>query len=182
MAIRNLTDLKALLPRGRRLLGLDLGSKTIGLALSDPGLMVASPIATIRRTRFTADAEALARVVKEREVGGLVLGLPVNMDGSEGPACQSARSFAANLIRRADLFGAEPEIGFWDERLSTAAVTRLMIESDMTRKRRAEVVDKMAAAYILQGALDAKGAVIPGNDSHLADREEASPSREQTST
>ena len=154
MAICNPTGLKALLPAGRRLLGLDVGSRTIGMALSDPGLTVASPIGTIRRTKFTADAEALARLCAEREVGGILIGFPVNMDGSQGAACQSIRQFAHNLIRRADLFEAEPVIAFWDERLSTSAVNRLMIEFDMTRKRRAEVVDKMAAAYILQGALD----------------------------
>jgi len=144
-----------MLKRGQRLLGLDLGTKTIGLAISDPGFSVASPIGTIRRTKFTQDAMELARLVKDREVGALVLGLPINMDGSEGPRAASTRQFAANLIERADLFGADPQIGFWDERLSTSAVTRMMIEADMTRKRRGEVVDKMAAAYILQGFLDA---------------------------
>lgn len=161
MAIRNPTDLKPLLRPGHRLLGLDLGSKTIGLAISDPGLMVASPIGTIRRTKLTEDARELARIVQERGVGALILGLPVNMDGTEGPRSQSTRQFAANLLARADVFGMEPEIAFWDERLSTAAVTRMMIEADMTRKRRAEVVDKMAAAYILQGALDAIGRAPP---------------------
>ncbi|MBI1208300.1 MAG: Holliday junction resolvase RuvX [Azospirillum sp.] len=155
MAIRNLSQLKALLPRGQRLLGLDLGSRTIGLALSDPGLTVASPIVTLRRTKFTADALALAAIVAERGVGGLILGLPVNMDGTQGQAARAAHQFAANLLRLAERFPAEPEIAFWDERLSTSAVTRFMIEADMTRKRRAEVVDKAAAAYILQGALDA---------------------------
>jgi putative Holliday junction resolvase len=154
MAIRNPTDLKSLLRRGQRLLGLDVGERTIGLALSDPGLIVASPIGTLRRTKFADDARALARLISEREVGALVVGLPINMDGSEGPRCQSVRQFAQNLLDRADLFDRALEIGFWDERLSTQAVTRFMIEADMTRKRRAEVVDKMAAAYILQGALD----------------------------
>lgn len=158
MAIRKLTDLKALIRPGARLIGLDLGEKTIGLAISDPGFSVASPIGTIRRTRFTADATELGRIVRDREVGGFVLGLPVNMDGSEGPRCQSVRQFAENLMERADLIGAEPEIAFWDERMSTMAVTRLMLDADMTRKRRGEVVDKMAAAYILQGALDALAA------------------------
>lgn len=154
MAIRNLTDLKTRLRPGQRLLGLDLGSKTIGLALSDPGLTVASPIGTIRRTKFTADAMELARIATLREVGGFVLGLPVNMNGTEGPSAQSARQFARTLSQRIDLFGTEPELALWDERLSTAAVTRMMIDADMTRKRRSEVVDKAAAAYILQGALD----------------------------
>ena len=136
---------------GTRLLGLDLGSKTIGLALSDPTFMVASPIDTIRRTKFGKDAAELDRLIADRGVGGLVLGLPINMDGSEGPRCQSTRQFATNLIQR----GMEQPIVFWDERLSTAAVERVLIdEADMSRRKRADVVDKMAAAYILQGALD----------------------------
>ena len=136
---------------GNRLLGLDLGSKTIGLALSDPAFMVASPIDTIRRTKFGKDAAELDRLIADRGVGGLVLGLPINMDGSEGPRCQSTRQFATNLIQR----GMEQPIVFWDERLSTAAVERMLIdEADMSRRKRADVVDKMAAAYILQGALD----------------------------
>ena len=134
-----------------RLLGLDLGSKTIGLALSDPAFMVASPIDTIRRTKFGKDAAELDRLIPDRGVGGLVLGLPINLDGSEGPRCQSTRQFATNLIQR----GMEQPIVFWDERLSTAAVERVLIdEADMSRRKRADVVDKMAAAYILQGALD----------------------------
>ncbi len=136
---------------GTRLLGLDLGSKTIGLALSDPAFMVASPIDTIRRTKFGKDAAELDRLIADRGVGGLVLGLPINMDGSEGPRSQSTRQFATNLIQR----GMEQPIVFWDERLSTAAVERVLIdEADMSRRKRADVVDKMAAAYILQGALD----------------------------
>ena len=136
---------------GTRLLGLDLGSKTIGLALSDPAFMVASPTDTIRRTKFDKDAAELDRLIADRGVGGLVLGLPINMDGSEGPRCQSTRQFATNLIQR----GMEQPIVFWDERLSTAAVERVLIdEADMSRRKRADVVDKMAAAYILQGALD----------------------------
>lgn len=151
MPICAIADMPARLPRGKRLLGLDLGDRTIGLALSDPGLTVASPTETIRRGKFTKDAEALIAIVESRGVGGLVIGLPVNMDGSEGPRCQSTRQFAANLLGKIDL-----PIAFWDERLSTAAVERLLTdEADMTRKRRGEVVDKMAAAYILQGALDA---------------------------
>lgn len=152
----SLADLKARLPAGHRLLGLDIGSKTIGLALSDPGLIVASPIDTLRRTHLNTDLAALGRVVRERGVGGLVLGLPVNMDGSEGPRAQSTRQFARHLLERYTLLGLpdEPLLTFWDERLSTAAVTRFMIEADMSRKRRAQVVDKAAAAYILQGALD----------------------------
>jgi len=140
------------MPLKTRLLGLDLGSKTIGLAISDPGWAIASPIDTIRRTKFTKDAEALKAVINDRRIGGLVLGLPVNMDGSEGPRCQSTRQFAQNLLG----FGLDLPIAFWDERLSTSAVEKFLVqEADMTRKRRGEVVDKMAAAYILQGALDA---------------------------
>ena len=155
MPIVAFEDLKQRPDGGTRLLGLDLGEKTIGLAISDRGRTVASPLETIRRSKFTKDAAALARLCAERAVGGLILGLPVNMDGSEGPRCQSVRQFAANL---AELAGLELPIAFWDERLSTAAVERLLVdEADMSRRRRAEVVDKMAAAYILQGALDRIG-------------------------
>ncbi len=150
--IVEIQDLPEALPKGRRLLALDLGDKTIGLALADPGLTVATPLETIRRTKFTKDAEALDKVIAEWAVGGLVLGLPVNMDGSEGPRCQSTRQFVRNLEKR----GLTLPVAFWDERLSTSAVERFLIDgADMTRKRRSEVVDKMAAAYILQGALEA---------------------------
>ncbi len=150
MAITETGAIKGLLAPGQRLLGLDIGSKTIGLALSDVSLMLATPAQTIRRTKFTDDAEKLVALIGDQNVGGLVLGLPVQMDGEEGPACQSVRQFAENLLGLMDI-----PITFWDERLSTNAVERLLInEADMTRKRRAEVVDKMAAAYILQGALD----------------------------
>ncbi|HLG87633.1 MAG TPA: Holliday junction resolvase RuvX [Alphaproteobacteria bacterium] len=156
MAIRNPHELKALLAPGRRLAGLDVGEKTIGVAVSDPGLGIASPIDTIRRTKFGEDVKALAKMLSGREIGGFVVGLPINMDGTEGPRCQSVRHFADNLLQHADLLGREPEIAFWDERLSTAAVERFMIEqADMSRGKRAHAVDKMAAAYILQGALDA---------------------------
>jgi putative Holliday junction resolvase len=141
--------LKAALGRGECLLGLDVGAKTIGIATSDPSLLIATALATLKRTRFTADARKLADLVAERAVGGLVVGLPVNMDGSEGPRAQSARQFAADLARALDR-----PVALWDERLSTAAVTRALIEGGMSRARRAEVVDKMAAAYILQGVLD----------------------------
>lgn len=154
--IRDVFDLPALLTRHQRLLGLDVGEKTIGMAVSDPGFVVASPIGTVRRTKIAGDCRELAKAIRDYGVGALVLGLPLNMDGSEGPRCESVRQFGQNLIERADLLGCVPEIAFWDERLSTAAVERFMIsEADMTRKRRDEVVDKMAAAYILQGALDA---------------------------
>ncbi len=153
MAIVSIAELKERLPKGTRLLGLDLGEKTIGLAISDRDLTIGSPLETLRRAKFTQDAAALARICAERGVGGLVLGLPVNMDGGEGPRCQSVRQFARNLEQ---LAGFEMAVAFWDERLSTAAVERLLVrEADMSRRRRAQVVDKMAAAYILQGALDA---------------------------
>lgn len=150
MTVRNISELKSLIKPGDRLLGLDIGTKTIGLAIADGTLTVATPLETIRRTKFTKDAEALLKVVDGRGVGALVLGLPLNMDGSEGPSCQSVRQFAANLIAKRDI-----EIAFWDERMSTMAVTRTLLDADASRKRRGEVVDKMAAAYILQGALDA---------------------------
>jgi len=149
----SVVELAARLQPGQRLLGLDPGSKTIGLAISDSALKVASPLETIKRGKFSEDAARLAEVCKQYKVGGLVIGLPVNMDGSEGPRCQSVRQLARNLTEKA---GFTQPIAFWDERLSTAAVERFLVdEADMTRKRRAEVVDKMAAAYILQGALDA---------------------------
>lgn len=151
MPIVSLQDLKSGLASGQRLLGLDLGSKTIGLALSDVSLTIATPKETISRGKFSRDAEALKTIINEHEVGGLVIGLPVSMDGSEGPRCQSTRQFAVNLLERFEI-----AIAFWDERLSTSAVERVLIdEADMTRKRRAQVVDKAAAAWILQGALDA---------------------------
>ena len=147
--IVDLPALEARLARGARLLGVDLGTKTIGLALSDPGRMIASPMQTLKRGKFSRDAAELARIVEAQGVGGFVIGLPVNMDGSEGPRCQSARAFARNLARH---FGLP--VALWDERLSTAAVTRTLIAADASRARRADLVDKMAAAYILQGALD----------------------------
>ena len=151
MPIVSLEELRDAVPKGARLMGLDVGSKTVGLALSDGTLSIASPLQTLRRTKFTKDAEALKALIDEHGVGGLVIGLPINMDGSEGPRCQSTRQFAANLLAKFDI-----PIAFQDERLSTAAVERVLIgEADMSRKRRAEVIDKMAAAWILQGALDA---------------------------
>ncbi|MFM1814429.1 MAG: hypothetical protein RLZ98_1124 [Pseudomonadota bacterium] len=139
----------ALLPDSGRLIGLDLGTKTIGLALSDMNRMVASSLVTIRRTKFKADATELRAITEEHEVTGLVIGLPVNMDGSAGPRVQATRAFARNLSRLTPL-----PILFWDERLSTAAAQRTLIEADTSRRRRAEVVDKVAATIILQGALD----------------------------
>ena len=149
----SLQELPGLIAAGQRLLGLDLGAKTIGLAISDSRLAIASPLETLKRRKFTEDAKALKRLCAERDIGALVIGLPVNMDGSEGPRCQSVRDFARNLV---EIAGLDLPIAFWDERLSSAAVERFLVEeADMTRKRRANVVDKMAAGFILQGALDA---------------------------
>lgn len=150
MIVADAEALRAALPRNQRLLGLDVGEKTIGLALSDPALCVASPVSTIKRSKFTADANALLKLAAERGVAGLVIGLPLNMDGSEGPRCQSVRQFAANLLKLKDL-----PILFWDERMSTMAVERAMIAHDVSRAKRDKVVDQAAAAFILQGVLDA---------------------------
>jgi putative holliday junction resolvase len=138
------------------LIGLDLGSKTIGVATSDPDRRIATAVETIRRRKFSTDAARLMALAAERNAAGFVLGLPVNMDGSEGPRAQSTRAFARNLARVTDL-----PIALWDERLSTAAVERELIAADVTRARRAKVIDQHAAAFILQGALDrlARGAV-----------------------
>ncbi|SIT01263.1 putative holliday junction resolvase [Roseivivax lentus] len=137
------------LPPMRALAGLDLGDKTIGVAVSDRLLTVATPLETIKRRKFTLDAEALIAILTSREIGGVVLGLPRNMDGSEGPRCQKTRAFARNLVRLWD-----GPIAFWDERLSTVAAERALLEADTSRKRRAELIDHVAASYILQGALD----------------------------
>jgi putative Holliday junction resolvase len=148
-SITAIEDLPPLLARDARLLGLDVGTKTIGMALSDVTRSVATPYDTIRRSKFTADAKTIREVVEKNQVGALVIGLPLNLDGSEGPRAQSTRAFARNLAAH-----VEVPMVFWDERLSTAAVERHLIEADASRKRRAEVVDRMAAAYILQGALE----------------------------
>ena len=154
MPILDLADLPAALAPYTPLVGLDLGEKTIGVAISDVTRMIASPAMLIRKTKFTQDAEALFALMAERGAKGIVIGLPVNMDGTEGPRCQSSRAFGRNLLRlQGDL-----AIAFWDERLSSAAVNRMLIdEADVTRARRADLVDKAAAAYILQGALDRLG-------------------------
>jgi len=145
---------------GARLMGLDLGTKTIGLALSDVGRQIASPLETIRRVKFTPDAARLVLLCGKHAVGGLVIGLPLNMDGTEGPRVQSTRSFVRNLAPILPL-----PVLFFDERLSTAAVTRMLIEGDASRARRGELVDKLAAAYILQGCLDAmRGYAGEGED------------------
>jgi putative Holliday junction resolvase len=150
MAVIDLLDLPAALPRNAPILGLDLGEKTIGVAVSDLSLTVASPLELIRKVKFTDDAKALFRLMESRGAGGIVIGLPVNMDGTEGPRCQSSRAFGRNLLRIKDI-----PIAFWDERMSSMAINRMLIdEADMNRARRAEVVDKAAAGWILQGALD----------------------------
>ncbi len=137
------------LPVHRALIGLDLGERTIGVAVSDSLLSVASPLETIRRRKFGLDATRLQEIIAGRDIGGLILGLPRNMDGSEGPRCQSTRAFARNFSKL-----WEGPIGFWDERLSTVAAEKALLEADTTRKRRAEVIDHVAAGYILQGTLD----------------------------
>lgn len=149
MIYEDITEFAAALPPVGALAGLDLGTKTIGVAVSDGLRQVASPISVIRRTKFTLDAAELLKIADDRGLVGLILGLPRNMDGSEGPRAQSTRAFARNLIKLTDL-----PIGYWDERLSTVAAERALLEADTSRRRRAEVIDQVAAGYILQGALD----------------------------
>jgi putative Holliday junction resolvase len=150
MAVIDLLELPALLPEYGPLMGLDLGEKTIGVAVSDITRTIASPLALIHRRKFTLEAQELFALMAGRGAIGIVIGLPVNMDGTEGVRCQSNRAFARNILRLRDL-----PIAFWDERLSTMAINRMLIdEADMTRAKRAEVVDRAAAGYILQGALD----------------------------
>ena len=150
MAVVDLTELPTLLPRYSALMGLDLGEKTVGVAVSDVTRMVATPLELIRKTKFTAEANRLLALIDERTIGGVVIGLPINMDGTEGVRCQSNRAFARNLLRLRDL-----PIAFWDERMSTMAVNRFLIdELDASRAKRAGLVDQMAAGWILQGALD----------------------------
>jgi putative Holliday junction resolvase len=151
MAVLDLADLPQALPPMTPLVGLDLGTKTIGVAVSDIGRVIASPLELIRKTQFTKDAEALFALMRTRGAAGIVIGLPVNMDGTEGPRAQSSRAFARNLLR----LNPDLAIAFWDERLSSAAVNRMLIdEADLSRARRGQLVDKAAAADILQGALD----------------------------
>jgi putative Holliday junction resolvase len=149
MILNNPAELREAVPAGKRLMGLDVGTKTIGLALSDTRHIIATPFETIRRRRFREDMAQLFSLLDKHEVGGLVIGLPLTLAGADGPRTQSVRQFARNLVALRDLPAA-----FWDERLSTAAVTREMIAADLTRKRRGEIVDRVAAAYILQGCLD----------------------------
>ena len=149
MILETIEEFAAALPQGRAVFGLDFGEKTIGVAASVLRRSVATPILVIRRTKFTEDAKALMALVADRAIAGLILGLPRNMDGSEGPRAQATRAFARNLVKVTDL-----PIGYWDERLSTVAATRALLEADTSRKRRNEVIDQVAAGYILQGALD----------------------------
>ena len=150
MAIVDITELRAAVPAGKRLLGLDLGSKTIGLAICDSGFAIASPLETLRRRKFTQDAIALEALIAERNVGGLILGLPRNMDGSEGPRAQASRAYARNL---AEAFGLP--VLLWDERWSTKSADDAMIGLDVSRRKRAERIDAEAATVILQAAIDA---------------------------
>lgn len=152
--LADIAELPARLRRGAQLVALDLGEKTVGVAVSDGMRMTATPLTTVRRKKFTADAQAVIAALEGREVGGWILGLPVNMDGSEGPRAQSARAFARNFSRM-----TEAPIAFWDERLSTVAAERALLEADASRRRRSQVIDHVAAAYILQGALDRLAAV-----------------------
>jgi putative Holliday junction resolvase len=150
MPVLPLEELSAALPPRTPIAGVDVGEKTIGVAVSDLSRMIASPLELIRKVKFTGDAERLFALMRGRGAEGLIVGLPVNMDGTEGPRCQASRAFARNLLRLKDF-----PIAFWDERLSTVAVQRMLTaEADLTRGRRAELVDKAAAAWILQGALD----------------------------
>lgn len=149
MITNDIAEFHAALPPMRAIVGLDLGTKTIGVAVSDSFRGVASPLETIKRKKFTLDAEQLIAILKNRDVAGVILGLPLNMDGSEGPRSQATRAFARNLSKL-----WEGPISFWDERLSTVAAEKALLEADATRKRRAEVIDNIAASFILQGALD----------------------------
>ncbi|MCK0139089.1 Holliday junction resolvase RuvX [Aliiroseovarius sp. F47248L] len=149
MIFETVEEFATALPPMSALAGLDLGTKTIGVAVSDRTRQISTPLETIKRTKFTADAARLLTIAKDRDLGGLILGLPRNMDGSEGPRAQSTRAFARNLERLTDV-----PITFWDERLSTVAAERVLLEADTSRKRRAEVIDHVAAGYILQGVLD----------------------------
>ena len=154
MIYEDLDAVATALPRAQGLAGLDLGTATIGVAVSDTLLSIATPLETVRRRKFSQDAAQLSQILAERRIGGIVLGLPRNMDGTEGPRCQSTRAFARNFGQLWD-----GPITFWDERLSTVAAEKALLEADTTRKRRAEVIDHVAASYILQGLLDRLAAI-----------------------
>jgi len=149
MTLMSLDELANVLSVTHRLIGLDPGSKTVGMALSDLSRMVASPAEQLNRGKFADLVARIQALIEAEQVGGIIVGLPLNMDGSTGPSAQSARNFAENLAERLNI-----PVALWDERLSTAAVERTLINADLSRRRRAELVDKLAAAYILQGALD----------------------------
>ncbi len=150
MSILDSTEFMQSLPKGQRIMGLDVGSKTVGIALSDVLHMIASPLETLWRKKFKTDIQRFQEIIKEHEIGGIVLGLPISMNGSEGPRCQSTRAFARNLFEATNL-----PMTLQDERMSTQAIERVLInDADMTRKRRGEIIDKLAAVYILQGFLD----------------------------
>ncbi len=166
MAIGGLKDIADQCPRPARLLGLDIGKKTIGLAVSDSALSIATPLETIKRTKFTADIQALKNVITDYEIGGYVLGWPVNMDGSEGPSCDRVRAFADEMTKHPDVFGDDPWIALWDERLSTVSVEEFVdevVEKRATRRgaKDSGLIDKLAAQVILQGAVDYLSSVKP---------------------
>ena len=160
MPVLALADAAALLPERGALIGLDLGTKTVGVAVSDPDRRIAAPVETVARKRFSLDAARILELATERRAVGIVLGLPINMDGTEGPRAQSTRAFARNLARLTEL-----PIALWDERLSTAAVERALIAADASRAKRKAVIDQHAAAYILQGALDRLARELPSGQS-----------------
>ncbi|HUI14659.1 MAG TPA: Holliday junction resolvase RuvX [Xanthobacteraceae bacterium] len=160
MPVLALADASALLPERGALIGLDLGTKTVGVAVSDPDRRIAAPVETVARKRFSLDAARILELATERRAVGIVLGLPINMDGTEGPRAQSTRAFARNLARLTEL-----PIALWDERLSTAAVERALIAADASRAKRKAVIDQHAAAYILQGALDRLARELPSGQS-----------------
>ncbi|MEM9032289.1 MAG: Holliday junction resolvase RuvX [Pseudomonadota bacterium] len=149
MIFEDIVDFADMLGPGRGIAGLDLGEKTLGVAVSDPLLSIATPLETIRRRKFSLDGKRLLEIAEHRALGGFILGLPRNMDGSEGPRCQSTRAFARNLAGLTDA-----PISFWDERLSTVAAEKALLEADTSRARRKEIIDHVAAGYILQGTLD----------------------------
>ncbi|MEO8242767.1 MAG: Holliday junction resolvase RuvX [bacterium] len=155
MIVEDVAAFLAVLPPNRAICGLDLGDKTIGFAVSDLRRQVATPVLVIRRVKFTEDAARLMDLVAERQLAGIILGLPLNMDGTEGPRVQSTRAFARNLTKLTDL-----PITYWDERLSTVVAERALLEADTSRKRRSQVIDQVAAGYILQGALDRMGYMV----------------------
>lgn len=157
MPVGLLKDIIVQIPRNAALMGLDVGTKTIGVAVCDPGQGMATPVTTIKRTKFTKDMQELAKIVRDFEIGGFVIGLPLNMDGSEGPRCQSVRDFAQEMAKRVEVVGSKPWIALWDERLSTEAVYDLVdksVDIKVSKAKGRGIIDKLAAQYILQGALD----------------------------